>query len=149
MGVCSSSTFVLWNKLRKRILTKWRHIGWSNEYITLNAMSYITGNRSPALFCLFQGWLTCRPHQSASPSDRESMISLGDRQGSSSHLDIVEVGALGILQTDRWDGFYPISENVSDLFWVAFLIWMSEKRSAISGLHQRNVWVKSGSYYYF
>lgn len=29
------------------------------------------------------------------------MISLGDRQGSSSRFDIMEVGALGILQTDR------------------------------------------------
>lgn len=77
------------------------------------------------------------------------MISLGDRQGSSSRFDIMEVGALGILQTDRWDGFYPFSENFSDLFWVAFLIRMSEKRSAISDLHKRNVWVKSGSYYYF
>lgn len=44
------------------------------------------------------------------------MISLEDRKGSSSHFDIMEVGALGILQTDRWDGFYTFSEFFSDIF---------------------------------
>lgn len=44
------------------------------------------------------------------------MISLGNRQVSSSHFDIMEVDALGILQTDRWDGFYTFSEFFSDIF---------------------------------
>lgn len=77
------------------------------------------------------------------------MISLEDSQGIFSYFDIVEVGALGILQTDRWDGFYPFSEFFSDAFWVSFLLWMAERRSALSDLHKRNVWVKSGRYYYF
>ena len=149
MGMCSNSTFILWNKLRKRILRMWSKVGGSTEYIILNVVSYITGNISLALYHLFREWLPCRPQQAASPSNRKNVISLGDRQGSSSHFEIMEVGPSGILQIERWDGFYPFSEIFSDLFWVAFLIWVSENRIAISDLCKRNIWVKSGSYCYF
>lgn len=117
MRVCSKQQLHTLKQKKKKqpTLRKWSKIGWSPEY-TMDAISCITGNISPELIlaCSRNGSLADHTNLHH-PVTGGIWFPLETGRGAL-HSDIMEEDALGILQKNRWDGFYNFSENVQIFF---------------------------------
>lgn len=108
MRICSNNNFILWNKMRKRILRKWSKIGCSPEY-TMNAISYVTGNISTDLIFACARNCSLADHTDLHHPVTGSIWFPVETGRGALHTVIMEVDALGILQKNQ-DGFYNPQE---------------------------------------